>query len=131
MDLAFVFIAHDLSVVRHFCQRVGVMYLGKMVELGSREQIYERPAHPYTKALLSAVPDPAKIGESAGRIRLVGDVPTPINPPSGCRFRTRCWKAQDICATEVPPLTIKSSGSNAACHFPEEGVLIEQEVPVS
>jgi peptide/nickel transport system ATP-binding protein len=131
MDLAFVFIAHDLSVVRHFCQRVGVMYLGKMVELGTREQIYERPAHPYTKALLSAVPDPAKIGESAGRIRLVGDVPTPINPPSGCRFRTRCWKAQDICATEVPPLTIKSSGSNAACHFPEEGVLIEQEVPVS
>ena len=127
MDLAFVFIAHDLSVVRHFCQRVGVMYLGKLVELGTREQIYQRPAHPYTKALLSAVPDPAKIGESAGRIRLVGDVPTPINPPSGCRFRTRCWKAQDICATEVPPLTAKSSGSEAACHFPEEGILIEPE----
>ncbi|MEV0268838.1 MAG: dipeptide ABC transporter ATP-binding protein [Hamadaea sp.] len=128
MDLAFVFIAHDLSVVRHFCQRVGVMYLGKLVEIGSREQIYERPSHPYTKALLSAVPDPAKIGESAGRIRLVGDVPTPINPPSGCRFRTRCWKAQEICAQQEPPLTIKSSGSLAACHFPEEGILIEQEV---
>jgi len=129
MDLAFVFIAHDLSVVRHFCQRVGVMYLGKMVELGTREQIYERPAHPYTKALLSAVPDPSKIGESAGRIRLIGDVPTPINPPSGCRFRTRCWKAQEICATTVPPLSPKSSGSIAACHFPEEGILIEQGLP--
>jgi peptide/nickel transport system ATP-binding protein len=128
MGLAFVFIAHDLSVVRHFCQRIGVMYLGKMVEIGSREQIYQRPAHPYTKALLSAVPDPAKIGESAGRIRLVGDVPTPINPPSGCRFRTRCWKAQDICAQQEPPLSAKSSGSRAACHFPEEGILIEQEV---
>src|SRR5262249_30318744 len=110
-------------------QRVGVMYLGKLVELGTREQIYERPAHPYTKALLSAVPDPAKIGESAGRIRLIGDVPTPINPPSGCRFRTPCWKAQDIFATQQPPLRQNSSGSTAACPSPEEGVLIQQEIP--
>jgi peptide/nickel transport system ATP-binding protein len=121
MDLAFVFIAHDLSVVRHFCERVGVMYLGKLVEVGDRDQIYGAPAHPYTRALLSAVPDATKIGESAGRIRLQGDVPTPLNPPSGCRFRTRCWKAQEICATQEPPLTLKPGGSVAACHFPESG----------
>jgi peptide/nickel transport system ATP-binding protein len=122
LDLAFVFIAHDLAVVRHFCQRIAVMYLGKIVEIGDREQIYERPAHPYTRALLSAVPDVSKFGAS-GRIRLTGDVPTPINPPSGCRFRTRCWKAQEKCAVEEPPLTIKPTGSVAACHFPEVGAL--------
>jgi peptide/nickel transport system ATP-binding protein len=110
MGLAFVFIAHDLSIVRHFCSRVGVMYLGKLVEFGTREQIYGAPAHPYTRALLSAVPG------SAGRIRLEGDVPTPLNPPSGCRFRTRCWKAQDVCAQEEPVL----SAGNVACHFPEQ-----------
>jgi peptide/nickel transport system ATP-binding protein len=120
LDLAFVFIAHDLAVVRHFCQRIAVMYLGKIVEIGDRDAIYERPAHPYTRALLSAVPDVTKLG-GVGRIRLEGDVPTPLNPPSGCRFRTRCWKAQDVCATEEPPLTIKPNGALAACHFPEGG----------
>jgi peptide/nickel transport system ATP-binding protein len=122
LDLAFVFIAHDLAVVRHFCQRIAVMYLGKIVELGDRETIYERPAHPYTRALLSAVPDVTKLGAS-GRIRLEGDVPTPLNPPSGCRFRTRCWKAQEICATTEPPLDPKPNGGIAACHFPETGGL--------
>ena len=118
-DLAFVFIAHDLAVVRHFCERIAVMYLGKIVEVGTRAEIYERPAHPYTRALLSAVPDVTKLGAATGRIRLEGDVPTPINPPSGCRFRTRCWKAQDLCAEVEPPLIKQQYGSIAACHFPE------------
>jgi peptide/nickel transport system ATP-binding protein len=118
LDLAFVFIAHDLAVVRHFCQRIAVMYLGRIVEVGDRASIYERPAHPYTRALLSAIPDVTKLG-SVGRIRLEGDVPTPLNPPSGCRFRTRCWKAQQRCEIEEPPLTPKETGSVAACHFPE------------
>jgi peptide/nickel transport system ATP-binding protein len=119
-DLAFVFIAHDLAVVRHFCQRIAVMYLGKVVEVGDRTQIYERPAHPYTRALLSAVPDVSKLGRGGrNRIRLEGDVPTPINPPSGCRFRTRCWKAQDKCAEIEPPLLQIGSGAQVACHFPE------------
>jgi peptide/nickel transport system ATP-binding protein len=121
--LAFVFIAHDLAVVRHFCQRIAVMYLGKMAEIGTREQIYEKPSHPYTRALLSAVPDVTKLGHATGRIRLEGDVPTPIDPPSGCRFRTRCWKAQDKCAELVPPLVVSANGSLSACHFPEIGPL--------
>ncbi|GAA4923188.1 peptide/nickel transport system ATP-binding protein [Stackebrandtia albiflava] len=121
-NLSFVFIAHDLSVVRHFCDRIAVMYLGKVVEIGDRTQIYERPSHPYTKALLSAVPDVSRLGrEHAGRIKLEGDVPTPLNPPSGCRFRTRCWKAQDVCATTEPPLAPTPTGGVAACHFPENG----------
>ncbi|MFC0503333.1 ABC transporter ATP-binding protein [Micromonospora costi] len=121
LGLAFVFIAHDLAVVRHFCQRVAVMYLGKVVEIGDRADIYERPQHPYTRALLSAIPDVTKLGP-AGRIRLAGDVPTPLDPPSGCRFRTRCWKARDICATEEPALVPRDGGRQAtACHFPESG----------
>jgi peptide/nickel transport system ATP-binding protein len=122
-DLAFVFIAHDLAVVRNFCQRVAVMYLGKIVEIGDQADIYERPQHPYTRALLSAIPDVTQLGP-AGRIRLVGDVPTPLNPPSGCRFRTRCWKAQDRCATEEPALVPRDDQEQlVACHYPESGPL--------
>jgi oligopeptide/dipeptide ABC transporter ATP-binding protein len=116
--LSFVFIAHDLAVVRHFAQRVAVMYLGNIVEVADRATLYATPRHPYTKALLSAVPtaDPDAIG-ARERIRLVGDVPNPINPPTGCRFRTRCWKAQDICSTK--PLLLPIGKTSVACHFPE------------
>ncbi|MGW4541142.1 ABC transporter ATP-binding protein [Streptomyces chartreusis] len=126
LGIAFLFIAHDLAVVRHFSQRVAVMYLGKVIEVGDRDSIYTRPRHPYTHALLSAVPEVNVAGEEAAqreRIRLAGDVPSPISPPSGCRFRTRCWKAQDKCATDEPPL-VRISGNHdghlTACHFPEE-----------
>ncbi|GAA3375134.1 dipeptide ABC transporter ATP-binding protein [Streptomyces sannanensis] len=148
--LSYVFIAHDLSIVRHIADRVGVMYLGRVVETGTETEIYDHPTHPYTQALLSAVPvpDPAARerrggppGEARGRIMLAGDVPSPANPPSGCRFRTRCWKAQPRCELEVPPLDVPAEFQLAegpahhpsACHFAEEKQVVpgESEPPPS
>ncbi|MEU9477146.1 dipeptide ABC transporter ATP-binding protein [Streptomyces sp. NPDC048191] len=121
LGLTYVIIAHDLSVVRHVSDRIAVMYLGKIVELADRDSLYKAPMHPYTKALMSAVPipDPARKNAKSERILLKGDVPSPISPPSGCRFHTRCWKATEICRTTEPALLELRPGQRVACHHPE------------
>ncbi|WP_437063623.1 ABC transporter ATP-binding protein [Streptomyces sp. enrichment culture] len=121
LGLTYVIIAHDLSVVRHVSDRIAVMYLGKIMELADRDLLYKSPMHPYTKALMSAVPipDPARRGAKSERILLKGDVPSPIAPPSGCRFHTRCWKATEVCTTTEPPLKELRPGQQVACHHPE------------
>jgi oligopeptide/dipeptide ABC transporter ATP-binding protein len=131
MGLTLVFIAHDLSVVRHMCDRVAVMYLGRIVELAPNEALYSFPRHPYTGALLSAVPVPDPAGARRERQLLPGDVPSPANPPSACRFHTRCPKAQEICSIEDPPLENKGGDTIAACHFPLTEAEVKLRLPAA
>jgi peptide/nickel transport system ATP-binding protein len=118
-EMASIVISHDLAVVKYLANRIGVMYLGKVVELGSGDDIYLRPAHPYTEALIKTIPLPDPAAERAKHdVGIRGELPSPVNPPSGCRFRTRCPRAKDICAAEEPPLRSFGPGHSAACHFP-------------
>jgi oligopeptide/dipeptide ABC transporter ATP-binding protein len=130
LGLTLVFIAHDLSVVRHMCDRVAVMYLGHIVELATSEQLYNHPRMPYTGALMSAVPvaDP-RLAKAKKRQVLEGDVPSPANPPKACPFHTRCWKAQEVCREVTPPLETKEGGNLAACHFPLSDAEVLERVP--
>jgi oligopeptide/dipeptide ABC transporter ATP-binding protein len=133
LGLTIIFIAHDLSVVRHVCDRIAVMYLGKIVELAEADQLFDHPRHPYTGALLSAVPVPdPRLAREKQRQVLGGDVPSPTNPPAACRFHTRCPKARDgVCNVDEPLLEVKEGGNIAACHFPLTGEEIAKRVPTA
>jgi oligopeptide/dipeptide ABC transporter ATP-binding protein len=132
LGITLIFIAHDLSVVRHMCDRIAVMYLGKIVELATNEQLYRHPRMPYTGALMSAVPVPQpRMAAAKKRQILAGDVPSPSNPPPACRFHTRCWKAQEICRQDDPPLEVKDGGNIAACHFPLTDAEVLERVPTA
>jgi peptide/nickel transport system ATP-binding protein len=132
LGLTIVFISHDLSVVRHMCDRIAVMYLGKVVELAHADELYEHPRHPYTGALLSAVPVPdPRLARDRERVVLTGDVPSPTNPPPACRFHPRCPKCQEVCTQEEPMLSPKEGGNLAACHFPLTDEEIKRRVPTA